>query len=169
MIRSTADCNDRSSRVSIYRTTSIKMKDIETGLGFNDVVGSVRLTVNEAKHRRWLFVTFALVCSLAVVGLLSILSAVVHKICMPDKPHPMVYVQSRGQSTANIAPKIYSKKIQKHRTTAQGPGYEIKVAINLVHGREKDGVDEHFLGNSASRVNTVVTSRITTVSDRISA
>ena len=47
------------------------------------VISVVRRTVDRWKYRARWYTLFALNCTLAVVGLLSILSAIIHRLCMP--------------------------------------------------------------------------------------
>lgn len=48
-----------------------------------DVIAATRKIVADSKHpSRWYFL-FAAICSFAVIGLLTVLSAIVHKVCMP--------------------------------------------------------------------------------------
>jgi len=69
-----------SSRSSIsFVLTSMEEQEVY----HSDVVAATRQAIAESRHpRRW-YMLFATTCSFAVVGLLSLLSAIVHKLCMP--------------------------------------------------------------------------------------
>jgi len=57
------------------------IKDVT--LYHSHVIAATRQAVANSRHRHQWYILFATTCSLTVVGLLSILSAVVHKVCMP--------------------------------------------------------------------------------------